>query len=89
MRPSAPSPVLADPAFARLKEQVIRSTGLAYYADKDVELAAHDLLQYLGFLAPFVGLDNPTSNDRTRELLGWEPTHPGWIEDVETGHYFA
>lgn len=45
--------------------------------------------QYLGFLAAFAGLDNPVSNDRTRELLGWEPTHPGWIEDVETGHYFA
>jgi nucleoside-diphosphate-sugar epimerase len=44
---------------------------------------------YLGFLAGFAGLDNPTSNDRTRQLLGWEPTHPGWIEDVEQGHYFA
>jgi len=45
--------------------------------------------QHLGFLASFAGLDNPTSNDRTRELLGWEPTHPGWIEDVQDGHYFA
>jgi nucleoside-diphosphate-sugar epimerase len=45
--------------------------------------------QYLGFLAPRAGLDNPTSNDKTRALLGWEPTHPGWVEDVTTGHYFA
>jgi nucleoside-diphosphate-sugar epimerase len=45
--------------------------------------------QYLGFLAAFAGLDNPTSNDKTRRVLGWEPTHPGWIEDVKTGHYFA
>jgi nucleoside-diphosphate-sugar epimerase len=45
--------------------------------------------QYLGFLAAFAGLDNPTSNDKTREALGWEPTHPGWVEDVETGHYFG
>jgi nucleoside-diphosphate-sugar epimerase len=45
--------------------------------------------QYLGFLAGFAGLDNPTSNDKTRELLGWQPTHPGWVEDVQTGHYFA
>jgi nucleoside-diphosphate-sugar epimerase len=44
---------------------------------------------YLGFLAAFADLDNPTSNDKTRRLLGWEPTHPGWIDDVETGHYFA
>jgi hypothetical protein len=45
--------------------------------------------RYLGFLAGFAGLDNPTSNDKTRALLGWEPTHPGWVEDVQTGHYFA
>jgi nucleoside-diphosphate-sugar epimerase len=44
--------------------------------------------QYLGFLAPFAGFDNPTSNDKTRNVLGWEPTHPGWVEDVQTGHYF-
>ena len=44
--------------------------------------------QYLGFLAAFAGLDNPTSNDKTRAVLGWEPTHPGWVQDVETGHYF-
>ena len=44
--------------------------------------------RYLGFLAAFAGLDNPTSNDKTRALLGWEPTHPSWIDDVNTGHYF-
>jgi nucleoside-diphosphate-sugar epimerase len=45
--------------------------------------------QYLGFLAGFAGLDNPTSNDRTRAVLGWEPTHPGWVEDVQTEHYLG
>ena len=43
----------------------------------------------LGFLAAFAGLDNPTSNAKTRALLGWEPTHPGWVQDVQNGHYFA
>jgi nucleoside-diphosphate-sugar epimerase len=45
--------------------------------------------QYLGYLAGFAGLDNPVSNEKTREVLGWEPTHPGWVEDVQTGHYIA
>jgi nucleoside-diphosphate-sugar epimerase len=45
--------------------------------------------QYLGYLAAFAAFDNPVSNDKTRELLGWEPTHPGWVQDVETGHYIA
>jgi nucleoside-diphosphate-sugar epimerase len=44
---------------------------------------------YLGFLATFAGLDAPASNTATRALLGWEPTHPGWVQDVQAGHYFA
>jgi nucleoside-diphosphate-sugar epimerase len=44
---------------------------------------------YFGFLAFFVGLDNPTSSTITRELLDWEPTRPGLIADYAEGHYFA
>lgn len=51
-------------------------------------IAEEEAPQYLGFLAAFAGRDNPTSNDKTRAMLGWEPTHPGWVEDVETGPYF-
>ncbi len=48
-----------------------------------------EIPDYLSFLAGFVTLDNPTSNARTREVLGWEPTHPGLIADYDAGHYFA
>jgi hypothetical protein len=24
----------------------------------------------------------------TRELLGWQPTHPGLLDDLGQGHYF-
>jgi nucleoside-diphosphate-sugar epimerase len=50
---------------------------------------AEQVPEYFGFLAPFIGLDNVTTAARTRELLGWQPTRPGLIEDIETGHYFA
>jgi chemotaxis protein methyltransferase CheR len=36
--PSAAA-VLADPAYRRLKDHVVAATGLAYYADKDADLA--------------------------------------------------
>lgn len=52
-------------------------------------VSAEQAPEALGFLAAFAGLDNPTSNEKTRALLGWEPTHPGWVEDVRAGHYFA
>jgi nucleoside-diphosphate-sugar epimerase len=45
--------------------------------------------EYLSFLAAFAGFDNPVSNLKTRELLGWEPSHPRWVEDVQQGHYFT
>jgi nucleoside-diphosphate-sugar epimerase len=31
----------------------------------------------------------PMSNAGTRELLGWEPEHPGLLADLDEGHYFA
>ena len=52
-------------------------------------ITAEEAPQYLRFLAPFAGFDNPTSNDKTRQVVGWEPVRPGWVEDVQTGHYFA
>ncbi|MFE6171473.1 SDR family oxidoreductase [Streptomyces sp. NPDC056464] len=40
------------------------------------------------WLAGFLALDVPASSAQTRELLGWEPAHPGLIEDLDKGHYF-
>jgi nucleoside-diphosphate-sugar epimerase len=48
-----------------------------------------DADDHFGFLGALVGLDNPTSNQRTRELLGWQPTRPGLIDDLDQGHYFG
>ena len=43
---------------------------------------------HFGFLAHLLALDSPASSAVTRELLGWQPTHPGLIADLEAGHYF-
>ncbi len=72
-----------------IPRKVIAETIAGKLGIETKSVTAEEAPQYLGFLAAFAGLDNPTSNDRTRKLLGWEPTHPGWVEDVETGHYFA
>jgi len=43
---------------------------------------------YFGFLAMFVSLDNLASSALTRELLGWQPKHPGLLDDLRAEHYF-
>jgi nucleoside-diphosphate-sugar epimerase len=51
-------------------------------------IPAGEASDHFSFLSDFVSLDNPTSSELTRELLTWEPTHPGLIEDLDDGHYF-
>jgi nucleoside-diphosphate-sugar epimerase len=72
-----------------IPRKVIAETIAAKLGVETKSITEEEAPQYLGFLAAFAGLDNPTSNDKTRKLLGWEPTHAGWIEDVKTGHYIA
>jgi nucleoside-diphosphate-sugar epimerase len=52
-------------------------------------IAPEQAAAHFGFLGMLVQLDNPTSSALTRELLGWAPTHPGLIADLDEGHYFA
>jgi nucleoside-diphosphate-sugar epimerase len=54
-----------------------------------VSIAPEDANEHFGFLGNFLQMDSPASNKITRELLDWEPTQPGLIEDLEEGHYFS
>ncbi|MER7542292.1 SDR family oxidoreductase [Spirillospora sp. NPDC127506] len=52
-------------------------------------IAPEDAPGHFGWLAPMVGADSPASSALTRELVGWRPTRPGLLDDLELGHYFA
>jgi nucleoside-diphosphate-sugar epimerase len=45
--------------------------------------------EHFGFLADFIGADAPASSVLTRQLLGWTPTGPGLIADLDAGVYTA
>jgi nucleoside-diphosphate-sugar epimerase len=51
-------------------------------------IAAENAGEHFSWLGGFIGLDAPASSTVTRELLGWQPTQPGLIEDLDEGHYF-
>jgi hypothetical protein len=69
--------------FREIAEVIRRHLGVPAVSIPPAEVAG-----YFGFLAMFVGLHNPASSARTRELLDWQPEHPGLLDDLAQGHYF-
>jgi nucleoside-diphosphate-sugar epimerase len=71
-------------ALRDIAEAIARNLGVPTASVPTEEVQTH-----FGFAAFVVALDNPTSSARTRESLGWEPTHPGLLADLGEAHYFS
>jgi nucleoside-diphosphate-sugar epimerase len=67
-----------------IAEVIGRKLGLPVVSIPPEAAGAH-----FGWLGRFFAIDQPASSEITRERMGWSPTHPGLIEDLEQGHYFA
>ncbi len=50
-------------------------------------ISAEDAPAHFGWIGGFFAMDIPASSTRTRELLGWTPTGPTLLEDLEAGAY--
>ena len=48
-----------------------------------VSLSQQEAQAHFGWLAMFAGFDMPASSAQTRQRLGWHPTGPGLIADLE------
>jgi nucleoside-diphosphate-sugar epimerase len=69
-----------DPiALRTLAGAIGTAAGVPVRSLSDEEAARH-----FGWLAPFVGADNPISSRRTREALGWSPRGPALLTDAAT-----
>lgn len=51
-------------------------------------VAPEDAVEHFGFLGTFFAMDLSASSTITQELLGWTPTGPTLLEDLESGAYF-
>jgi nucleoside-diphosphate-sugar epimerase len=65
-------------AFRRIAEVIGQSLGVPVVAMSPDEAAGH-----FGWLAAFAGEDMSASSAKTQERLGWQPTGPGLIADLE------
>lgn len=45
-------------------------------------ISREDAAKHFGWLAAFIGTDNPAASRITQEALGWAPTGPGLLADV-------
>ena len=54
-----------------------------------VSLSPEEAPAHFGWLSMFVALDLPASSTQTRERLGWHPTGPGLVADLEQMQYEA
>lgn len=54
-----------------------------------VAMSPEQAAGHFGWLAPFAGMDIPASSAQTRAQLGWHPTGPGLIADLERMRYAA
>jgi nucleoside-diphosphate-sugar epimerase len=52
-----------------------------------VSLSPEEAPAHFGWLSAFVGYDMPASSAQTQERLGWHPTGPGLIADLEQMQY--
>ncbi len=52
-----------------------------------VSLSPAEAADHFGWLAPFAGMDLPASSAQTQARLGWKPTGPGLIADLERMKY--
>jgi nucleoside-diphosphate-sugar epimerase len=52
-----------------------------------ISLTQEEAQAHFGWLAMFVGFDMPASSAQTRQRLGWRPTRPGLIADLEQMHW--
>ena len=65
-------------ALKDIAEVIGRRLNIPVVAQSPEEAAEH-----FGWLGFFMGIDSPASSAQTRERLGWRPTHPGLLADLE------
>jgi nucleoside-diphosphate-sugar epimerase len=70
--------------FKAIAEVIGRRLNIPVVSKSPEEAAEH-----FGWFAMFAGMDVPTSSERTRTALGWEPAGPGLIADIDHPAYFA
>ena len=69
--------------FSEIAEAMARHLGVP-----TASVAPADAAEHFAPLGHFIGLDSPASALITGNLLGWEPTGPSLLDDLDQDHYY-
>lgn len=71
-------------AYRQIAETIARHLAVA-----TASISSGEAVDHFGFIGHFAAADTPASSTITRDLLGWHPTGPSLLEDLDQGHYFS
>ena len=54
-----------------------------------ISKSSEEAASHFGWIGHFFAIDGPASSAQTRDQLGWRPTQPGLISDLNAEHYFT
>jgi nucleoside-diphosphate-sugar epimerase len=54
-----------------------------------ISKSSEEAASHFGWIGHFFAIDAPASSAQTRNQLGWRPTQPGLISDLDAKYYFA
>ncbi len=70
--------------FRKIAELIGRRLNVPVVSKTGDEAAEH-----FGWFSHFAGMDSPSSSARTADVLGWKPTQPDLLADLDQDTYFA
>ncbi|KAF2163805.1 hypothetical protein M409DRAFT_57284 [Zasmidium cellare ATCC 36951] len=82
----------AGAVYNAVAEQGVSHKDIAEVISKRLGIPAEskkpeEAMQTLGFLGAVIGLNNPTSGEKTQKELGWEPKQIGLLQDMEENYF--
>jgi nucleoside-diphosphate-sugar epimerase len=81
---------VTEPAYHAIADEGVAFKDIAGVIGRQLGLPVESRgREHFGWFADFAGADMPASSERTRSLLGWQPTGPDLLSDIDQPGYYA
>lgn len=81
-----PTRDIAEVIGGRLSLPVVSKSPVV--SESNVSKSEDEAAGHFGWMARFFAIDGPASSAQTQQQLGWRPTQPGLVPDLDSDHYF-